>query len=147
MEPEWRKINGFNYYVSSDGEIRNYNGIHLKQHIQNGYKRLTLIKNGKQHKLYVHRIIAEAFIENPLNKPFIDHINRIKTDNRIENLRWCSCSENNLNKGKENLNEEFIWFDKRKNKFRVRIDEKNICKYFKTLEEAKEYRNKNNLNK
>ena len=45
----------------------------------------------------IHRVVAMAFIPNPLNKPCIDHINTIRNDNRVENLRWCTFSENNLN--------------------------------------------------
>ena len=52
------------------------------------------MKDGKRHNVRLHRIIAEAFIPNPDNKPCIDHINTIITDNRIENLRWCSQKEN-----------------------------------------------------
>lgn len=48
------------------------------------------------HK-YLHRIVAELFIPNPDNKPYIDHINTITTDNRVENLRWVTNSENMLN--------------------------------------------------
>jgi hypothetical protein len=59
-----------------------------------GYNRVWL--NGK-HYLH-HRIIAQQFIENPENLPQIDHINRVKTDNRLENLRWISNSENQKNK-------------------------------------------------
>ena len=61
----------------------------------NGYKVVTL--NKKQY--YVHRIVAEQFIPNddPEHKTEVDHINHVRDDNRIENLRWCTVSENNKN--------------------------------------------------
>ena len=72
----------------------------------NGYVQCKL--NGKQR--YKHRIIAQQFIPNPENKPFIDHINRIRTDNRINNLRWVSVSENNSNKS-SHLGKDFEFYD------------------------------------
>ena len=59
-----------------------------------GYLIVTL--NGKIYQK--HRIIASQFIENLDNLPFVDHINHDRTDNRIENLRWCSRSDNNFNR-------------------------------------------------
>ena len=53
-------------------------------------------------KLYLkHRLIAEQFIENPLNLPFVDHKNKIRTDNHIENLRWVTIAENSKNKSSQ----------------------------------------------
>ena len=59
----------------------------------NGYMVVRIFKKNYR----VHRLVAETFIPNPENKPFIDHINRIKTDNRVENLRWVTSQENNNN--------------------------------------------------
>ena len=59
----------------------------------NGYKVVTI-----SYKRYsVHRLVAQTFIPNPENKPAVDHINRIRDDNRVENLRWATSKENNNN--------------------------------------------------
>ena len=74
--------------------------------MNNGYVGCCLNEN---HYLK-HRIIAQQFIPNPDNLPCIDHINRIKTDNRIENLKWCSYSENNKNKS-SNHDRQYVFLD------------------------------------
>ena len=79
------------YSVSNSGEIRNnINGRILKHDIDSkGFHRIMI---GKKH-YSIHRLVAIAFIPNPDNLPEIDHINRNKTDNCIENLRWVSRAE------------------------------------------------------
>jgi hypothetical protein len=73
----------------------------MKTHLaKTGYvtSPVTVIENGiKNRKCYlVHRIVAEAFIANPHNKPCVNHINGIKNDNRVSNLEWVTRSENDL---------------------------------------------------
>lgn len=59
-----------------------------------GYLKIKLLKKGEAKSFFIHRIIAVAFIPNPENKPQVNHINGIKADNRIENLEWCTASDN-----------------------------------------------------
>src|SRR6478672_3937743 len=59
-----------------------------------GYIVTSLTKFGLKKRIYFHRIFAAAFIPNPENKPFVNHINGIKNDNRPENLEWCTQKEN-----------------------------------------------------
>lgn len=76
--------------------IRSKPEVLLTQFNSRGYKRVVLTKNGKPKGMLVHRLIAKAFIPNPENKPEINHINGIPSDNRIENLEWVTPSENQI---------------------------------------------------
>ena len=81
--------------IYPDGHIHKCKGKVLKNYIGNtGYLFVTLTINSKTKRVRVHRLVAETFIPNPDNKPEIDHINTIKTDNRVENLRWVTSKEN-----------------------------------------------------
>jgi len=111
----WRPIDGFeNYMISNFGRVKSLTRYEFfKNHTKvsrrirkskilrfsfdsDGYIHYGLSKNGKGNTRKLHRLIAIAFIPNPENKPCINHINGIKTDNRIENLEWCTVMENNI---------------------------------------------------
>lgn len=104
----WKDVKGYegHYQVSNLGRIKT-----LKKQVGrkgteklmtpymewNGYSRVALYKDKKPKQFIVHRLVAEAFIPNPEGKPVVDHINGDRTDNRVENLRWCTHSENSQN--------------------------------------------------
>ena len=89
------------YKVSNKGRVKTINYKSNKREIMlkprkdlKGYYYITIKVKDKRKNFLVHRLVALAFIDNPLNKPFIDHINTIKTDNRVQNLRWVTQTEN-----------------------------------------------------
>lgn len=92
----WRTIKGTNYKVSNMGRVKNSRGRVLKFYMSGwGYYIIDLYKNGKRtRRAYVHKLVLEAFKPNPKNKEIGNHINGIKTDNRLINLAWATASEN-----------------------------------------------------
>jgi len=159
---EWKDIEGFpGYQVSNMGYVRSldriikrsngqtvYNlhlkGIELKQKINgDGYITFPLTNiNGKQQYKSLHKILANAFIPNPENKPTVDHINRNKLDNNISNLRWASRSEQCFNRNFPTGKAGEKYITQTRNTFMVHINNINIRvrKGFKTREEAIAYR-------
>ena len=98
----YKKIAGKpNYSVSNTGKVRNdKTGRILKAYQKRtGYNQVMLGR--KTIPVYIHRIVAEAFIPNPYKKPQVNHINGDKTDNRVENLEWVTARENTLAYGQE----------------------------------------------
>ena len=75
------------------GNTRTYKERILKVGNVRGYQQVNLLDRNSKNK-YVHRLVAEAFLDNPNNYPVINHINGDKTDNRAENLEWCTQKEN-----------------------------------------------------
>lgn len=91
----WKCITEFpEYEVSSLGRVRRDTRVLCPSLIPADYPRVTLCVGGTLNYRLVHRLVAEAFIPNPESKPQVNHRNAVKHDNRVENLEWCSASEN-----------------------------------------------------
>ena len=117
---EWRDIKGYEgfYQVSNKGRVKSldryvdtslgtrlYKGkVLTPSHNDSGYHIVNLPKNGKSMTHRVHILVAQAFLNNPENKPCIDHRNSKRDCNVVENLRWCTYEENsNFDLAKQHL--------------------------------------------
>ena len=115
MKEIWKDIKGYEgyYQVSNFGQVRSvdreivnegnrgksktshYKGRILSAGERNkGYLMVVLTKNSKMKSFAVHRLVAQAFIPNPNNYPQVNHIDENKTNNRVDNLEWCTCKYN-----------------------------------------------------
>ncbi len=111
MDEIWKDITGYEnkYLVSNFGRVKSLDCTHERatkgtftipgrvmagSKDTRGYPQMLLAKNGNKKTIKVHRLVASAFIPNPDNKRTINHINGIRTDNRVENLEWATDSEN-----------------------------------------------------
>lgn len=101
----WKDIKGYEglYQISNLGRIKSFKTSKSGKYMtpkndSRGYLQIQLSNNDKVKKNFkIHRLVAQAFIPNPDNKPCIDHINTIRDDNRVENLRWVTHKENSNN--------------------------------------------------
>lgn len=139
---EWKDSSHINYEVSNQGRVRNIStGRIMKPYLDpHGYYSFRLCNNKVYTKKYTHRLIAEAFIENPDSLKLVDHINRDRTDNRIENLRWSSHTGNLLNTVRHEQDMYGISWCSQRNSYQVHFKRNNKQKgfgYFRTIEEAK----------
>ena len=85
-----------NYWINEQGEVFNETSQRWLQGSigEHGYKYYRLSKNNKKKMFYAHRLVAEAYIDNPLNLPVVNHIDGNKLNNSIDNLEWASYSDN-----------------------------------------------------
>lgn len=94
MVSEYGKVKKRGYYTRTHGHW--VKGRIIKSGISTkGYCRINLNKNGIMKSFFIHRLVAFAFIENPLNKPCVNHKDGVKTNNHYSNLEWCTNAENN----------------------------------------------------
>lgn len=151
---KWRPIVGYeNYYEVSDwgdirslsrrvkcrgGKFRTIDGQIRPSTFNNhtGYMSVLLSKDNKQKRFLIHRLVAEAFIPNPDNLPQVNHINEIKTDNRVENLEFCDSKYNN-NYGTKPQKQSEVQINhplKSKTVYQYTLDGKFIAEYPSTRE-------------
>lgn len=171
---EWKDIKGYEglYQVSNEGRVKsldhiiicnNGKGVAIKK--QKGkmlrsfsrclnYQTVTLTKNGIQKLCLVHRLVAEAFIPNPDNLPFINHKDENPANNVVENLEWCThkynmnygtCQQRKSEKLKGRIHKQYVWNypykAKEKKVYQYTLEGKLICEY-NSLREASR---KNNI--
>jgi len=101
------EVQGFpNYLIYQDGRVfsKNKNRFLVLSNNTYGYLYVKLYKNGKKTHSFIHRLIAIHYIPNPNNYPVIDHKDRNRQNNNIDNLRWCNHSQNMQNKGNNKTN-------------------------------------------
>lgn len=102
----WKDLPGFpGFQASSDGWIRSLPDIDERGRFMPGFVRTPSTSDGgylrtviRRKDVKVHRLVALAFLPNPDNLPQVNHKNGVKTDNRVENLEWCTNAQNQLHK-------------------------------------------------
>lgn len=88
------------YFISERGIVLSLDGKYAKPiplmpcDNGNGYKTVTLYRNGKCYKRYIHRLVAEVYLDNPLGLPQVNHLDGVTSNNALYNLQWCTALEN-----------------------------------------------------
>jgi hypothetical protein len=138
-EEIWKDIDGYigYYQVSNLGKVRSLDriikyknnkvqllkGRILKHSFDSQYPTVGLHLNNVVGTRQIHRLVAIAFLENPLNKPQVNHINGVKNDNRLENLEWVTHQENNIHARETGLIKQ-----RGENSHKAKLKEKDVFK-------------------
>ena len=143
----WKNVVGFEeqYEISNLGNLRskerfvkhwrggerkyksNFKNIRLND---KGYFRCNLKNEGKRYDFTIHRLVALAFLPNEENKPFVNHKNGIKTDNRVENLEWCTQAENITHAVKNRLVKTKLTDEQAKEIFNSQLSHRKLAKLY-----------------
>lgn len=143
----WKSIEGYekSYEISSCGRIKSkdrkiIDGRNLKGKLlkggsyPNGYRFMNLRKNGVNKSHLIHRLVAKAFIPNPNNYPVVNHLDGDKSNNKLENLEWCTQADNLYHAVKTNQMESIC---KIRRKVTIKHNDKKIM--FDTMKDASEF--------
>lgn len=147
---QWRNVVGYNgkYLVSNEGRVKNAKtGRVLKELITHtGYVKVHLFRVNDEKNIFLHRIVAEAFLPNPQRKPQVNHIDGNKLNNNVENLEWCTNKENVRHSWENGLREGNIqWYNsKKKRVVAISIDGADVIR-FNSIAEAKKHFNTNHV--
>lgn len=164
---QWKDIKGYEglYQVSNYGRVKSLtyrkcvHGIRTISNANivlspfdngNGYLTISLTRNQKRKNFYVHRLVAENFINNPNKFNVVNHKDFNRKNNKVENLEWCTQKYNTnharprfkrQHNSKTQTGERYITRRKNRDLYRVCIKRAGVDKSFKYLDEAIAYRN------
>ena len=155
MNEEWRDIEGYEgkYQISNLGRVKSLGTKNKKEKIlkfdynNKGYKCVRLYLNGKGKHIYVHRLVAEAFIDNPNKYPWVNHRDENPKNNCVDNLEWCTRLYNTnygsrnqrVSNSKKGRNNPMYGKNYGKNPRARRVQCVTTGKVFSTIKEASEY--------
>jgi hypothetical protein len=143
MNETWKEVPEYEglYLVSDLGNVKSIkNNILLSKHLgKQGYYSVCLCKNNRKRTLPLHRLVVKAFLKNPEHKPFVNHKNLDKIDNRLDNLEWCTQRENmshfHKSTGKKSSKFTGVYYCKHHKSWKSEISQDNTCHFlgsFKT---------------